>query len=184
MKAKSAKAKGRRLQQEVRDRIHEMYGFEPDTAVMGEKGKDVKDDRLPYSIECKNVEKLNLWKAWQQAKDNLFEGDTPVVVFTKNRPPGQREKEDRLAVVPLDWFLERMEVRAPVWGKGMPAVVRYQQEIRNVQPEGSGEAEDPAGSVLGEGHGRGRTCNEEAGGCVVCRCLESAGWVRPGTRGA
>lgn len=160
MKSASAKAKGRRLQNEVRDRIKERWGFEPDTAVMGEKGKDVKDERLPYSIECKNVEKLNLWAAWQQAKDNLFEGDTPVVVFTRNRA-------DTLAVVPLDWFIERMEIK----------------EHGSVQPEGSGEAAGKTGIVPVEGHGRGQSCDTEAGGCVVRRSLEACGFVWLGTPG-
>lgn len=38
-----------------------------------------------YSWECKNQEKLNIWKALQQSKnDALGTRKTPVVVFTKN----------------------------------------------------------------------------------------------------
>lgn len=38
-----------------------------------------------FSWECKNQEKLNIWKALQQSKnDSLGTTKTPVVVFTKN----------------------------------------------------------------------------------------------------
>lgn len=70
---------------------------------MGERGKDVKHERLPYSIECKNVEKLNVWSAWDQAMENCDEGDTPIVVFTRNRSAN-------LAIVPASWALERLDI--------------------------------------------------------------------------
>ena len=103
IKRKSAKDRGRRLQNWVRDTIEEHHGFAPDVAIMGESGKDVKHDRLPYSIECKNVERLNIWDAWKQAKSNCADGDTPVVVFTRNY-------DDKLAVVPAEWLIKRLEI--------------------------------------------------------------------------
>ena len=39
---------------------------------------------IPYSFECKNVEKLNIWNALEQAETNC-DGRTPVVVFKRNR---------------------------------------------------------------------------------------------------
>ena len=39
---------------------------------------------IPYSFECKNVEKLNIWSALEQAEDNC-DGRTPIVVFKRNR---------------------------------------------------------------------------------------------------
>lgn len=84
--------------------IERLHGIKPDKAIMGEKGKDVKHERLPYSIECKNVEKLNVWSAWDQAVENCGEGDTPIVVISRNRSP-------KLAVVPASWAIERLEIR-------------------------------------------------------------------------
>ena len=45
---------------------------------------------IPYSFECKNVEKLNVWKAIEQCEDNAVKIDgtlkgEPVVVIKKNR---------------------------------------------------------------------------------------------------
>ena len=55
---------------------------------MGAGGEDLIMARaarakFPYSIECKNQESLNIWKAWEQANGNkgLYE---PLVVIKKN----------------------------------------------------------------------------------------------------
>ena len=59
------------------------------TAVMGESGEDIilspaARDLIPYSFECKNQERLNIWESLSQAEDNS--GDyTPIVVFKRNR---------------------------------------------------------------------------------------------------
>jgi hypothetical protein len=69
MKTSSAKAKGRRLQQRVRDELRyvlEPYGIQPGDVVstgMGQSGVDVvlspaAKKLLDLAIECKNVEKL------------------------------------------------------------------------------------------------------------------------------
>ena len=55
MKTSSAKAKGRKLQQ-----------------------------WFPYSIECKNQEAVNVWKAYAQAEENC-KGYEPLVVIKRNR---------------------------------------------------------------------------------------------------
>ena len=40
-------------------------------------------NKFPYSVECKNQERLNVWSAWEQANTNkgLYE---PLVVIKKN----------------------------------------------------------------------------------------------------
>ena len=92
MKTSSAKAKGRRLQQAVAKQIQEAFQL-PETDVkslpMGSQGCDVWMSanalhRFPFGIECKNVEKLNIWDAWAQAKTNSGEVN-PLVVFSRNR---------------------------------------------------------------------------------------------------
>ena len=93
MKPQSAKAKGRNLQQWVRDLILESFpALEPDdvrSTSMGAGGEDLllspAARRLfPYSVECKNVEKLNVWNAYQQAEANSGEHE-PILIMKKNR---------------------------------------------------------------------------------------------------
>ena len=94
MKTSSGKAKGRRLQNKVRDVLLEHFSdkLEPDdirTAIMGETGEDIKLSPaarrlIPYSFECKNQEKLNIWSSLEQADENS--GDyPPVLIFKRNR---------------------------------------------------------------------------------------------------
>ena len=93
MKTRSAKAKGRRLQNKIRDLLLEEFKeLEPDdirTAIMGETGEDIKlspaaRKLIPYSFECKNQEKLNIWSSLEQAEENS--GDyPPVLIFKRNR---------------------------------------------------------------------------------------------------
>jgi len=91
MKPQSAKAKGRVLQQWVRDKLIEMLDVHPEdieSRSMGAGGEDLIMARaarksFPMSIECKNVEKLNIWDAYEQAFANC--GDyQPIVVMKKN----------------------------------------------------------------------------------------------------
>lgn len=92
MKPSSAKAKGRRLQQEVADALVAACPgvLEPDdvrSTSMGAPGEDILLSPLarriyPFSIECKNVEKLNIWQAIEQAKS---QGPyKPMVAFKRN----------------------------------------------------------------------------------------------------
>ena len=72
MRPQSAKAKGRRLQQWVREKLIEMLDVHPEdieSRSMGAGGEDLimaraARQKFPYSIECKNVEKLNIWDAY------------------------------------------------------------------------------------------------------------------------
>ena len=71
MKTQSAKAKGRKLQQWVRDQIIEQLEVHPEdieSRSMGAGGEDLimaraARQKFPFSVECKNVEKLNVWKS-------------------------------------------------------------------------------------------------------------------------
>ena len=91
MKTQSRKAKGRRLQQQFRDLLIEKLDIDPEdieSRSMGAGGEDLimskaARTKFPYSIECKNQEKLNIWAAWEQANGNkgIYE---PLVVIKKN----------------------------------------------------------------------------------------------------
>lgn len=97
MKTSSAKAKGRRCAQEVKELILEYFGefgLSSDDLVVtssGDTGEDIKmsplaRDFLPISIECKNVERLNIWDALSQARSHSEEFE-PVLFFRRNRSP-------------------------------------------------------------------------------------------------
>ena len=91
MKPQSAKAKGRRLQQQFRELLIEELDIHPEdieSRSMGAGGEDLimaraARQKFPYSIECKNVEKLNVWEAYKQAEENSKDYE-PVVVMKKN----------------------------------------------------------------------------------------------------
>ncbi len=93
MKPRSAKAKGRKLQNTVRDLIKEHFPqLHPDDVVstqMGGAGVDIQlspaaREVFPYSIECKNTEKLNVWSALEQAESNVKENTHPALFFKRN----------------------------------------------------------------------------------------------------
>src|SRR5882672_10174985 len=94
MKSRSAKHKGRRFQAAVRRAILERFsqlGDEDVTVVVrSQPGADIKLSPLarqvfPYSVECKNVERLNIWSALSQAEANTTAGTAPLLVFGRNR---------------------------------------------------------------------------------------------------
>ena len=105
MKTQSAKAKGRRLQQWVVKQLIETFDIHPEdikSCSMGAGGEDVvmaraAREKFPYSVECKNVEKLNVWDAYDQAKANAKDYE-PIVVMKKN---GKKP----LVIVDAEYFI-------------------------------------------------------------------------------
>jgi hypothetical protein len=106
MKVQSAKSKGRRLQQWMRDKLIEMLDVHPEdieSRSMGAGGEDLIMARaarklFPHSIECKNVEKLNVWNAYEQAQANSGDYE-PVLVMKKN---GKKP----LVVVDAEYYIQ------------------------------------------------------------------------------
>jgi hypothetical protein len=93
MKPRSAKNKGKRLQNKVRDVILEKFDkLEPDdvrSITMGDAGEDIllspAARRLfPFSVECKAQESLSIWSALEQAESNAGK-HIPLLVFKRNR---------------------------------------------------------------------------------------------------
>ena len=92
MKTQSAKAKGRRLQQWVRDQLIEKLEVHPEdveSRSMGAGGEDLimaraAREKFPYSVECKNQEKLNIWNSLEQAEQNAGK-HIPLLIFKRNR---------------------------------------------------------------------------------------------------
>ncbi|SVB16739.1 uncharacterized protein METZ01_LOCUS169593 [marine metagenome] len=91
MRTSSAKAKGRRLQQWMRDQLIEKLEVHPEdieSRSMGAGGEDLimaraARQKFPYSIECKNQEKLNIWDAYNQSQENSGDYE-PIVVLKRN----------------------------------------------------------------------------------------------------
>ena len=93
MKTRSAKNKGKRLQNDVRDLILETFQqLEPDdvrSTTMGDSGEDIllspaARKLFPFAVECKNQERLNIWESLEQAESNAGQ-HIPLVVFKRNR---------------------------------------------------------------------------------------------------
>ena len=112
MKIKSAKAKGRNLQNLVRDKLRSIFVgkvLEEDdikSQTMGMSGEDIvltpsAKKVIPYSFECKNTERLNLWKSLEQCESNC-EDRNPVLVIKRNR-------SDVYAIIKFDKFLNLIE---------------------------------------------------------------------------
>ena len=112
---KSIKAKGRRLQNYVRDQLRTMFVKEWEklprlkeddikSQTMGMTGEDIvlspaARALIPYSFECKNVERLQFWATVEQAESNIQEGTYPAIIVKKNR------KKPYVAIQ-LEHFLE------------------------------------------------------------------------------
>ena len=107
MKTQSAKAKGRRFQQWVRDQLN-VHPEDVESRSMGAGGEDLimaraAREKFPYSIECKNQETLNVWKSYEQAESNS--GDYEPVVFIK------RNNQKPLVVVDAEYFVRLHDER-------------------------------------------------------------------------
>ena len=105
MKTSSAKAKGRKLQQWVRDLLIEKLDVHPEdieSRSMGAGGEDLimaraAREKFPLSIECKNQEAVNVWKSYEQAAENSGDYE-PVVVIKRN-------KSKPLVVIDAEYFV-------------------------------------------------------------------------------
>jgi len=109
MKTQSRKAKGRRLQNPFMQLLIEKLDIDPEdieSRSMGAGGEDLimskaARNKFPYSVECKNQERMNIWSAWEQANNNkgIYE---PLVVIKKNGV-------NPLIVVDAENFLEMIK---------------------------------------------------------------------------
>ena len=112
MRTSSAKAKGRRLQDWMKEKLIARLDLHSDTdliqtAVMGESGADVKligniKDSFPFSIECKNQEK------YKGVYDILTQAENHGTTSMKMEPLGVIKMNHRKPIVVLDaeYFLE------------------------------------------------------------------------------
>ena len=90
----SRKAKGRRLQQAVRQDLIDRLGIDPGdilSTAMGQSGCDLylspaARERFPFAVECKAQERIALPEWWQQCTRNAAaEGLAPLLVLKQSR---------------------------------------------------------------------------------------------------
>ena len=106
---RSRKAKGRRLQNWVRDTLLSIFKTLDDNdiscAIMAETGEDIKLSNpakklIPYSFECKNKQTFKgIYDIMAQAQSNAKVTDVPVAIIKMN-------KFQPLAIVDATHFLQ------------------------------------------------------------------------------
>lgn len=104
---RSRKQKGKRLQNEIAERLREEFNLDETdchSSVSCENGIDVRLSadglsKIPYSIECKCQESIQIWKAIQQSETNKLPNTDSVLIFKRNR-------SKTYAVIELDTFIK------------------------------------------------------------------------------
>lgn len=155
MRPQSCKSKGRRFQQKVARSILDAFPHLADDDVrstsMGAQGEDIllsaaARRALPLSLECKCVERLNVWQCIEQAQNNTPNGATPCLVFSRNRAP-------TYAVLPWETLLSLFErvSRGGTDGELPPRLKELLRELRTFaeEPEPTLVENDPP---IGAGH--------------------------------
>ena len=118
IKVRSAKNKGVRLQNWIKERIHHHFPMiqydHVKCAIMGEGGEDIRLTEearaiLPVKIEAKNTEKVSVWAAYDQATSHI-ELATPLLIIKKNR-------RKPLAVIDADYMFKLLRNQHEVFKK-------------------------------------------------------------------
>lgn len=113
MKPSSAKAKGRKHQQYVRDQILKRHlsldGSDVRSTSMGAGGEDVQLSQaaralVPLSIECKHRASYAFYKDYDQACANAPKGSEPILVARANHRPA-------VAIIDFEYFLDHYQPR-------------------------------------------------------------------------
>lgn len=108
IKTSSAKAKGRKLQQWVVDKLYDLFPLLEDGDIkstsMGANGEDVQMSPaarkvIPLSIECKARESIAVYGWLTQAHANCPKGSEPVLVVKQNH-------SKPLVIVDADYFFK------------------------------------------------------------------------------
>lgn len=90
-KLKSPKQKGNRLERQVAQLIRSKLKIKAHRTPMSGAWSHMKGDiyspEFPYAVECKNTERFNLWKYWQQTTDQATGSKTPLLVHSANHRP-------------------------------------------------------------------------------------------------
>jgi len=87
----------------ILDRFSSLDPDDVTSRSMGCGGEDIlmspkARGKFPFSIEAKNSERLNIYKAYGQACENSGDQNEPLLIIKKNR-------SQPLAVVSAEWFI-------------------------------------------------------------------------------
>ncbi len=111
MTLKSPKAKGSRLEREVARMIRSYLDIEamrmPMSGAWSHFKTDIYSPDFPYSVECKNSEKFQLWQYWEQAESQAGK-KTPILVHSANHRPV-------MVTLKFDEFLNLVKERNELW---------------------------------------------------------------------
>lgn len=123
MRTSSCKAKGRRACSEVKDLILKYIPvLSPDDIVItssGDTGEDLKfspkaRNLLPFTIECKNQEKINIWKSIKQSQSHGQKlGHFPLLAFKKNN-------HELMACLTFELFLQILTLEPAPYEQSIP----------------------------------------------------------------
>lgn len=111
IKTQSAKNKGRKLQNYVKDKLLDRFPWlgkgDLESCSMGSSGVDIKMSPLarltfPVSIECKKTKKTPSRSEVKQSRENAYEDTTPAVIWT---PHGCGEQKSMI-IFDLEDFLD------------------------------------------------------------------------------
>ena len=108
MLTRSAKNKGKKLQNLVRDKLQERFPEWKNyikSTTMGESGEDVQivgaaRIAIPFQFECKSRKAIAIYKDFEQAKQHGIYAPCLVIKQNASQP---------LAVIDLDIFLDLLE---------------------------------------------------------------------------
>lgn len=125
IKTSSCKAKGRNLQNWVRDQIVKLF---PElvndirSTPMGVTGTDIQlsplaQGKIPLAIECKAQESISIWAAYEQACEGAKLENKKIIKAANVPNPMQvepvlilkRNRKAPLAVVDAEYFLQLMQ---------------------------------------------------------------------------
>lgn len=115
MKASVCKAKGRRLQKEVAERISQLTGLDCgkdediESRPMGQTGTDIRLSKealklFPFTVECKNQENWSVHAAIKQVKANRLPHTDWLVIFGKNNTKP-------VVIMDLDTFFKILDTK-------------------------------------------------------------------------
>jgi hypothetical protein len=154
MKPQSCKGKGRRFQQKIARSILDAFPPLKEDDVrstsMGAQGEDILLSThartiLPLSIECKCVEKINIWDCLEQTKKNSRDDVSPCLVFSRNRSPSY-------AVVEWETLLSLYKSihRSSEEGEVPERVVALIEEMSSLVQRRKVSSSVPSGELSGE----------------------------------
>lgn len=89
MKPASAIKKGKRLEQKVARAMRSKLGGDKAVRMAGSGSGAIKGDvyNRYFTVECKNQEKVSIWKWWEQTIAQVQFNKPPALIFSGNYRP-------------------------------------------------------------------------------------------------